>query len=54
MGTKHDGHVHKYGTTMFGDIFVYVSKPDDTIIFVLITSTKYMVTGAVYMYPIAK
>ena len=27
MGTKHNGHTHRYGTPIFGNIVVYVSKP---------------------------
>ena len=27
VGTKHNGHIHKYGTPIFGNIVVYVSKP---------------------------
>ena len=27
MGTKHNGHINSYGTPIFGDMVVYVSKP---------------------------
>ena len=27
MDTKHNGHIHRYGTPIFGTISVYVSKP---------------------------
>ena len=27
LETKHNGHVHRYGTPIFGDIVVYESKP---------------------------
>ena len=27
METKYNGHIHKYATSIFGDIVVYVSKP---------------------------
>ena len=27
METKHNGHIHRYGTPIFGNIVVYVSKP---------------------------
>ena len=25
--TKYNGHIHRYGTPVFGNIVVYVSKP---------------------------
>ena len=27
METNHNGHIHRYGTSTFGNIVVYVSKP---------------------------
>ena len=27
MEIKHNGHIHSYGTTIFGNIVFYVSKP---------------------------
>ena len=27
METRHNGHIHKYKTPLFGNIVVYVSKP---------------------------
>ena len=38
METKHIDHIHSYGTPIFGNIVVYVSKPinnDNQILWVL-------------------
>ena len=29
METYHNGNIHRYGTSIFGNIVVYVSKPID-------------------------
>ena len=31
METKHNGHIHRYGTPIFGNIVVYLSKPIDNV-----------------------
>ena len=31
MEAKHNGHIHRYGTPIFGNIVVYLSKPIDNV-----------------------